>query len=68
MRRCDTPADSLEQLGCTLAEFAWRRAWDPFHSPQQLSRLLIAEAANRFIYIQSLVDVQSRKLSADKLA
>jgi len=64
----DTPADSLEQLRRKLAEFASRRAWEPFHSPKNLSMALIAEAAELVEHFQWLSDEQSRELPAGTLA
>ncbi|GAB6039708.1 nucleotide pyrophosphohydrolase [Endothiovibrio diazotrophicus] len=59
--------DSLEGLRERLAQFAAERAWEPFHTPKNLSMALIAEAAELVEHFQWLTPEQSAALPADKL-
>ena len=60
--------NSIENLKIQLRNFAEERDWDQFHSPKNLSMALIAESAELVEHFQWLTEVQSKTLSADKLA
>lgn len=62
------PEDPLTDLRVRLADFAARRDWDQFHSPKNLAMALIAETAEFVEHFQWLMEDQSRRLEAEKLA
>ncbi len=63
-----TGADDLQVLKKKLRRFALERDWDRFHSPKNLSMVLVAEVAELVEHFQWLTEEQSAQLSSEKLA
>jgi dCTP diphosphatase len=60
--------DPLKKLAETLEKFTVNRDWNQFHSPKNLSMALSVEVAELVEEFQWLTELQSAKLSPEKLA